>query len=164
MEKQKGPRDWESWIEQQIREAQERGAFDNLPGKGKPLDLTSNPFAQDQELAFKILKDAGYAPEWIELDRAIRGKLERARAILARHWAWSEARLQEVGGRSDRWAEAERRRISAGWQEAVAAFESEVGAINKEIVELNLKVPSSRFQRSKVDSAWEVERMMGRMP
>lgn len=28
---------WESWIETQIRVAQEQGAFDNLPGAGKPL-------------------------------------------------------------------------------------------------------------------------------
>jgi hypothetical protein len=28
---------WESWIEQQIREAREEGAFDNLPGAGKPI-------------------------------------------------------------------------------------------------------------------------------
>ena len=39
---------WESWIDQQIREAQEEGAFDNLPGAGKPLaDL-----------------EAGYDPLW----------------------------------------------------------------------------------------------------
>lgn len=29
----------ESWIDRQIREAQERGEFDNLPGAGKPLNL-----------------------------------------------------------------------------------------------------------------------------
>ena len=39
------------------------------------------------------LKDSGYAPDWIELDPgyapdAIRGKLERARAALARRWEW----------------------------------------------------------------------------
>ena len=28
---------WESWIDAQIRVAQEQGAFDNLPGAGKPL-------------------------------------------------------------------------------------------------------------------------------
>ena len=28
---------FESWIEGQIRVAQEQGAFDNLPGAGKPL-------------------------------------------------------------------------------------------------------------------------------
>lgn len=33
---------WESWVERQIREATQRGEFDNLPGTGKPLDL-GNP-------------------------------------------------------------------------------------------------------------------------
>ncbi|HLL61859.1 MAG TPA: DUF1992 domain-containing protein [Propionibacteriaceae bacterium] len=28
---------YESWVERQIREATERGEFDNLPGAGKPL-------------------------------------------------------------------------------------------------------------------------------
>jgi hypothetical protein len=28
---------FETWVERQIREAQERGEFDNLPGTGKPL-------------------------------------------------------------------------------------------------------------------------------
>ena len=74
MEDRKSPRDWESWLDQQIREAQESGKFDNLPGKGKPLNLVPNPYAQDRELAFKVLKDAGYAPDWIELDKAIRGR------------------------------------------------------------------------------------------
>ncbi len=38
MTEQKPPgQSWESWIEQQIREAQEAGAFDQLPGAGKPL-------------------------------------------------------------------------------------------------------------------------------
>jgi hypothetical protein len=43
MTEQKPPgKSWESWIEQQIREAQEQGAFDNLAGAGKPIpDLGS---------------------------------------------------------------------------------------------------------------------------
>jgi len=28
---------WESWFDEQIRRAREDGAFDNLPGAGKPL-------------------------------------------------------------------------------------------------------------------------------
>ncbi len=159
MEEQRKPRDWESWIDQQIREAQERGTFDDLPGRGKPLDLAPNPYAQEQELAFKILKDAGYAPEWIELDKAIRGKLERARATLARRWDWRETRLRELEDRSDSWSEAERCRVLASWQRAVATFEAEVEAINKEIAELNLKVPSPRFQRAKADAVREVKRL-----
>ena len=32
-----------SWIDQQIAEAEERGAFDNLPGTGKPLPNRADP-------------------------------------------------------------------------------------------------------------------------
>jgi len=35
--------EFESWIDRQIREAMERGAFDNLPGAGKPLHLDPDP-------------------------------------------------------------------------------------------------------------------------
>jgi hypothetical protein len=37
---------WETWVEAQIRVAREQGAFDNLPGAGKPLpnlDLGNDP-------------------------------------------------------------------------------------------------------------------------
>ncbi len=155
------PRDWESWVDQQIREAQERGEFDNLPGMGKPLDLTPNPYAQEQELAFKVLKDAGYAPEWIELDKAIRHRLEGTRAVLRRQWKWREARLRELADLTDRWAQAERERAMAGWQDAVTAFELALEEINREIRELNLKVPSPRFQRAKLDTARELAQLEG---
>jgi hypothetical protein len=35
---------WESFAEQQIREAQEAGRFDDLPGFGKPLPLIDEPY------------------------------------------------------------------------------------------------------------------------
>jgi len=38
---------YESWIDRQIREAQERGEFDNLPGTGKPIPGAGGP---DDEL------------------------------------------------------------------------------------------------------------------
>lgn len=34
---------YESWIDRQIREAIERGEFDELPGAGKPLQLDGDP-------------------------------------------------------------------------------------------------------------------------
>ena len=45
---------WESFADRQIREAQERGAFDNLKGTGKPLRGLDRPYQADwwlQELA-----------------------------------------------------------------------------------------------------------------
>jgi DnaJ-like protein len=34
---------WESWVERLIREAMERGDFDNLPGQGKPIPGLDGP-------------------------------------------------------------------------------------------------------------------------
>jgi hypothetical protein len=45
MTEQKPPgTSWESWIEQQIREAREAGLFDNLPGAGKPLPSLTDEY------------------------------------------------------------------------------------------------------------------------
>src|SRR6476620_5110979 len=41
---------WETWIDQQIRVAREQGAFDNLPGAGKPLPNLD----QDYDLAVGV--------------------------------------------------------------------------------------------------------------
>jgi len=35
---------WETWIDAQIRVAREQGAFDNLPGAGKPLTNLDQPY------------------------------------------------------------------------------------------------------------------------
>lgn len=60
------------WMEQIIREAQARGDFDNLPGKGKPLALhQSDPYAGPDEMVYRTLKEAGCAPEWVELRKKI---------------------------------------------------------------------------------------------
>ena len=37
------PLRFESWIDRQVREANERGEFDNLPGAGKPLGDLGRP-------------------------------------------------------------------------------------------------------------------------
>ena len=50
--------------EQRIREACERGAFDSLPGAGKPLELEDDShIPEDLRMAYKLLKNAGYVPE-----------------------------------------------------------------------------------------------------
>ncbi len=50
--------------EERIREANEKGAFDNLPGAGKPLELEDDSHIPEElRLAYKLLKNAGYVPE-----------------------------------------------------------------------------------------------------
>ena len=55
-------------VEEKIREAMARGEFDNLPGKGKPIDLDAY-FAtpEDVRVAYSMLKSSGFVPEEAQL-------------------------------------------------------------------------------------------------
>ena len=49
--------------ERLIRQAQDEGAFDNLPGEGKPLALADESAVPEElRMAFHVLKNAGYTP------------------------------------------------------------------------------------------------------
>ncbi len=63
---------FDDWVHDRLEEAIARGEFDNLPLKGKPIKIESNPYQPELDLAFSRLKNAGMAPAWIELDREIR--------------------------------------------------------------------------------------------
>jgi hypothetical protein len=64
---------YEKIIEKKIREAQERGEFDNLPGKGEPLRLEDESrVPEDLRLPHKILKNADCLPPELELKKEIR--------------------------------------------------------------------------------------------
>ncbi len=62
---------WDTWVEDEIRASQERGEFENLPDAGKPIKLEDTPFAPEMASALRTLKNAGYEPTWMELDRRI---------------------------------------------------------------------------------------------
>jgi hypothetical protein len=52
------------FIDEIIREAMERGEFDNLPKAGKPLDLEAYfDTPEDVRLAYSVLKNANFLPE-----------------------------------------------------------------------------------------------------
>jgi hypothetical protein len=60
-------------VEQRIKEAQENGEFDNLPGQGEPLNLLDESYIpEDLRLAYKILKNADCLPPELELKKEIR--------------------------------------------------------------------------------------------
>lgn len=82
---------WESWVERQIREAQERGEFDNLAGAGKPLSDLHRPH-DELWWARRKLKDENlsYLPPALQ----VRKDLEEAREQIAR--ARSEQQVREI--------------------------------------------------------------------
>jgi hypothetical protein len=58
--------------EERIREAMDRGEFDDLPGKGQPLKLENDHhLPADLRMAYKILKNADCLPPELELRKDI---------------------------------------------------------------------------------------------
>jgi len=59
--------------EQRIQEAQEAGQFDDLPGHGQPLpeDDIDPLVPAELRTAYRLLKNAGYLPEEVQLRRQI---------------------------------------------------------------------------------------------
>ncbi|MCB0120219.1 MAG: DUF1992 domain-containing protein [Anaerolineales bacterium] len=68
----------EKAVEAIIREAQERGDFDNLKGKGQPIDLNAYfETPEDLRLAYSALKNAGVVSAEVELLQEIAELKER---------------------------------------------------------------------------------------
>jgi DnaJ family protein C protein 28 len=141
---------WESLIDQKIREAMEQGEFDDLPGKGKPLDTSENPFEDPElRLAHRMLRNAGFAPSWIEERKDIDSEFENARNELSRVWAVLQNAL---GTENERGARAR-------WEKALTSFRKQAGELNRRIVAWNLKVPAAGFQRRLIDVEKEVSQV-----
>ena len=64
--------EFENSVENKIRKAMAEGEFDNLPGKGKPLDLSKDRLIPEHlRTAYHILKNAGFVPEEIRLKKEL---------------------------------------------------------------------------------------------
>jgi hypothetical protein len=125
----------ESLLDRQIRDAQEAGAFDDLPYQGERLPLEDDSAAGDWALAYRMLRNARFAPPWIETDKEVRGLLEERDAVLAR-----APRSRAIGRERDR---AELTRI--------------VTATNAAIFRLNHEAPTDRQHRRLLDLERELE-------
>lgn len=76
--------DWDTWIEDEIRSAQDRGEFSDLPHQGKPIEIYRTDLNPEYDMAFSRLKNAGVKPVWMELDRDVSRMSEDLDAFLAR--------------------------------------------------------------------------------
>lgn len=99
---------WESWVEQAISEAQERGDFDNLPGRGQRLTIEENREAGDWEMGYHLLKNAEMSPPWMELNREVHAETAALAAIRERH-------CRALAATADPYPPAERPRPRPWW-------------------------------------------------
>ena len=95
--------------EQRILEAQRAGAFDNLPGKGKPLQLEDLSWVPDDlRIGYMVLKNANVLPPEAELRKDIHTiedllkhvEDETERRALAKSIQWKLIRLDMLKRRS----------------------------------------------------------------
>ena len=99
----------ERLAEQRILEAQRRGEFDDLPGKGKPLELEDLSALPDElRMAYHVLKNAHVLPPEAELlndihileDLLKHVEDEGERKSLAKSLQWKVIRLDMLKRRS----------------------------------------------------------------
>jgi DnaJ homolog subfamily C member 28 len=123
-------------IERQIREAMDEGAFDDLPHRGRRLPLEDDSTAGDWALAHRMLRNAGFAPAWIEADKSARECLAELERLIG-----TAQGLESIGRQRSR---GELMRI--------------VADANRAITRLNAEAPTNRQHRRPVDLAAELER------
>jgi hypothetical protein len=103
----------EKIIEERIKEAIESGAFDNLSGKGKPLDLA--PYFQtpeDLRLGYSVLKSAGFLPEEAQILKEVEALREQLATADAQRRAKVEKAIGEKLAHYNMLMERRRRRKS----------------------------------------------------
>jgi hypothetical protein len=112
--------DFETLVDRLIEQARADGAFDNLPGAGKPLRYDDDTLApEDMRAGFCMLKNAGFAPLWIEARRDI--DTEHARIA-----AW----LRDANRRWSRLPPAIRARLRTEYREMLANLQRQIIAYN----------------------------------
>ncbi|HMO53109.1 MAG TPA: DUF1992 domain-containing protein [Tepidiformaceae bacterium] len=140
----------EKAIESQIQEAMAAGAFDNLPGAGKPQEFTlAEQLAGDNWLGFKMLQNGGMVPVWLDAGREIEKDLERLQRIDDNH-----ASLCAQAARHGHW-DAFRPSIAR----ARERYEELARQVRKKQDRFNNDAPGPRTQRPALWVEYHLERL-----
>lgn len=115
-----------------IREAMERGEFDNLPGRGKPLRIAGD-LADTATMGAKIRSNAGFSTPWDDLGREIDEGARRAVAEIER--AHKRYRVALRAANLDAAAS------DSEWRRALARFQKQLDVLNSKILKFNLLIP-----------------------
>ena len=104
----RGGMPYESWVERQIREATERGEFDNLPGSGRPLPGLNG--RDDEDWWVKGFLEREKIPMPLPASLALRKEVTELPETLAGVRTEAEAR-RVVEDLNERIRDSHRRRI-----------------------------------------------------
>ncbi|MCB9419855.1 MAG: DUF1992 domain-containing protein [Ardenticatenaceae bacterium] len=144
--------DWQNLIDDLIEEGREQGVFDNLPGKGKPLNLKRNLFAPEKELAYDLLKQNDLKPAWIMARSDLMTQIDSLRADIKRKWTLYEReyRLRQGEGQCSA--------LIIAWDDICLKWAETITELNRQINNFNLKRPSDNLELFKLALDSELER------
>lgn len=144
----------EKTIEGAIQEAMAAGAFDNLPGAGKPLalDRQAEGLAGDNWLGFKMLQNGGHIPEWLSLGREIERDLEHLALLDTNHAQYCEGAASP----------ADWQRIGPAVDRLRATYEEMAHSTRKKQDRFNHDAPGVRTQRPGIWVEHHLERLITR--
>lgn len=137
---------WQSEIDRAIEKMRDEGAFDNLPGEGKPLNLGDETYVPDEmRMAYRILAQNDMAPDWVILGKEIQQAEEAIRATIARQISHYHEALAQADSM------IQRQHAESSWSRAYKALEAEVKGHNERVLGFNLKVPRGVAHRPMLD-------------
>jgi DnaJ family protein C protein 28 len=144
--------DWSNLIDDLIEEGRKQGAFDNLPGKGKPLKLENNPYGRETELAHNLLKHNDLRPAWITNRNSLLEQIEAVREEIGLSWARHDQAYRFAQ------SEGQRGALRISWDDACQRWQARIADLNKLIDGFNLKRPSNNLELFKLNLEQELER------
>lgn len=129
--------------ERKILEAIEEGVFDNVPGKGLPLNLESDTGTPPElRAAHRILKNANAAPDWVQLNQGIREMLSDCSAQREKF----RSQYQDYRARLDRTAACDGQRalrdFEIWYHDTITKLRMALRQANEDIQKYNLIAPT----------------------
>ncbi len=139
-------------VEKQIKEAMERGEFSDVSGKGEPLKLDTNPFLTPQtRMANRLLKENGFAPRWVELEKEIKQEKVQLGRILSNLQA-RRGRLAALIKRSPNRQPAIARSFEQERARNMTQYGEKLEALNRKIGRVNLLMPTRNRQHPLINT------------
>ena len=125
-------------VESRISEAMAAGSFSNLPGEGQPLpEHPEEQLAGENWLGFKLLRDAGELPPWLQLARQIEEDRQALEALDARH-----AALVRAASRTGDWE-----RLAPALRALAREYREAALALRRKQDRFNLEAPAIHLER-----------------
>ncbi len=128
---------WQSEFDREMTKLMNEGAFDNLPGAGKPLNLTDESHVPEElRMAHRILSQNDMAPEWILLAKDIEQSADHLRQSIKNHLRQYRDGLARAS------TPQLRQNIEQVWMNAKRQLADRIQAHNNLVLNFNLKVPA----------------------